>query len=152
MILSNKHVVIAMIVAPILAIIAYFATDNLVSEKPHSAVAGQSYPLVAKPNCRYASGRCSLKNGDIELELLASTTAGAVNLQLQAQQPLQGAKIALATAAEDSEPRAMSAVDGSNLQWQLSLSDWQNDDLRLLLVVSINDSLYFADTEARFIQ
>ena len=41
--LTNKHVVIALIVAPILAVIAYFATDAAVGEKPHKAQAGKSY-------------------------------------------------------------------------------------------------------------
>jgi len=67
--LTNKHLIIAMIVAPILAVIAYYGVDRVVSETPHKAVKGQSYPLAAKSNCRYKSGECTLKNGDISLTI-----------------------------------------------------------------------------------
>lgn len=54
--LTNKHVVIAMLVAPVLAVIAYFAVDASVSEPPKAAQPGQSYPLAVRSNCRYTSG------------------------------------------------------------------------------------------------
>ena len=55
--------------APVLGIISYFAVNALVGEDPQAAEAGQSYKLVEKPNCRYASGLCGLKNVDFELTL-----------------------------------------------------------------------------------
>ena len=67
--LASLAIVIALLVAPVLALIAYFAVDAVVAEKPEKALAGSSYPLVAKSNCRYASGRCSLENGDVQLEI-----------------------------------------------------------------------------------
>ena len=66
---KNKHLVVAMLVAPILAILAWYAIDVLVGEKPRPAEEGQSYPLAEKPNCRYGSGACGLKNADFELQL-----------------------------------------------------------------------------------
>ena len=69
--LKNKHTVMAMIITPMLAVIAYFATDHLVSEPPQEARPGQSYKLAAKSNCRYQSGICTLKNGDVEVRLQA---------------------------------------------------------------------------------
>jgi len=60
-VLKNKHLVIAMLVAPVLAVLSYFALDVLVGERPKPAEEGQSYPLVEKPDCRYASGHCGLK-------------------------------------------------------------------------------------------
>jgi hypothetical protein len=44
-----------MIVAPILAIISYFTVDYYVAEVPHKAKQGQSYKMLVKPNCRWAS-------------------------------------------------------------------------------------------------
>ena len=38
---KNKHVVVAMLVAPVLALIGYFSVDALVAEKPHAAQAGE---------------------------------------------------------------------------------------------------------------
>ena len=54
--LKNKHLLTASLVAPILALMSYFAIDALVGETPHAAEEGQSYQLVEKQNCRYNSG------------------------------------------------------------------------------------------------
>ena len=61
---KNKHFIVALLIAPILAIIAYFGVDIAVSEKPHAAKKGQSYKLVSKSNCRYTSGLCDMENGE----------------------------------------------------------------------------------------
>ena len=61
--------ILAMFVAPVLAIIAYFATDRIVSEKPHQAQQGNTYKLAAKSNCRYKSGQCTLHNGDVQVNV-----------------------------------------------------------------------------------
>ena len=66
---KNKHVVIAMLVAPVLAIMAWFAVDYFVGERPHAATPGSAYTLVAKSNCRYASGQCDLENADFKLRI-----------------------------------------------------------------------------------
>ncbi|NOQ87942.1 MAG: hypothetical protein GQ550_03380, partial [Gammaproteobacteria bacterium] len=52
-ILKNKHLILAMFVAPVLAIIAYSSVDTIVSEQPQAAMQGSSYKLAAKSNCRY---------------------------------------------------------------------------------------------------
>ncbi len=57
----NKHLILAFLIAPVLAIIAWFSVDYFVAEKPHSAKPGASYELIAKPNCRRFSRRCDLK-------------------------------------------------------------------------------------------
>lgn len=159
--LTNKHFIVALIVAPILAIIAYFATDYAVSERPHSAVEGSSYPLVAKSNCRYQSGRCTLKNGDIELTLSATDIKGTmITFALESGLPLQGAKIALVN--QDSAgtntpnlnsaaaPLAMKAIDASQQQWQATLHASDLNNANLLIVAAIDDALYYGETETAF--
>ena len=49
---KDKHVVMAMIVAPILAIFAWVGVDYIVAEKAQPAEPGSMYPLVARSNCR----------------------------------------------------------------------------------------------------
>ena len=49
-----------MIVAALLAVITWFAVDRLVAERPHIAREGRAYPLIARSDCRYTSGQCSL--------------------------------------------------------------------------------------------
>lgn len=46
---KNKHLIIALLIAPILSLIAYFGTDLALSEKPHAAKEGESYKLPASP-------------------------------------------------------------------------------------------------------
>ena len=93
-ILKNKHLILAMFVAPVLAIIAYFSVDSIVSEKPQAALQGSSYKLAAKSNCRYQSGNCTLKNGDIEVQIRARRIAGKeIELSMFSELPVQNAII-----------------------------------------------------------
>ena len=68
-VLKNKHVLVAALVAPLLALMAWFAIDLMTGEEPHAAIEGQSYALVELPNCRYDSGRCGLKNNEFRLDI-----------------------------------------------------------------------------------
>jgi hypothetical protein len=151
MLLTNKHVIAAMIVAPILVIIAYFGVDYMVSERPHNAVAGNSYPLVAKSNCRYQSGKCTFENGDIEITLSAKQSDNdSMIIQLSSELPLTGAKIALATNSDDLPPHNMQPSGENKSQWETTLQNRDIENARLLLVVSVNDSLYYGETETSF--
>ena len=62
--LKNKHLLVATLMAPVLALVSYYGIGALFGEKPLPAEAGQSYQLIEKPNCRRGSGQCSLKNVD----------------------------------------------------------------------------------------
>jgi len=157
---KNKHVVVAMIVAPILALISYFTVDQLVSEKPQAAQAGGSYKLVEKPNCRYRSGVCDLKNADFEVRLTTQFQAGErMLLKLSSRHPLDGAKVAVVSASElqgahesgqPREPVNMQPVDESRLSWRTELPRVDSDSSRLQLVFAANQVLYFAETHLTF--
>lgn len=152
MLLTNKHFIIALIVAPILAVIAYFAVDFAVSEPPQTAIAGERYPLAANPNCRYESGKCTLRNGDIEVELVSDESdASKISLTLSSELPLQGVKLAITEDPKQAEPQAMQAANSQQTQWQLDLDNTNKKESRLLVVVAVNDSLYYAETETTFI-
>lgn len=150
---KNKHVVIAMIVAPILAIIAYFATDSLVGEKPHKAEAGQSYSLVALPNCRYPSGHCTMKNGGFSVELsLKNVGVNVLSLQITSKHPLQGVKAALvAHENENGEPESLTPMDAARTSWSIDLTGEQTDASRLRVVVAAADAFYFGETGLEFV-
>ncbi len=145
---TNKHVVIAFIVAPILAVIAYFGVDYMVAEKPQTAKAGASYKLAARANCEHQSGICRMVNGDVELKLEwqaeTKTIVAASNL------PLQGIKLAIGDPSQNL-PMDFNMVDASAMQWVLPLSiDPQPTDV-LNVVMSINDSFYFGEATAIFL-
>lgn len=113
---KNKHVIIALLVAPILAVIAWFVVDRMVAEEPQAAVEGGAYELVARPNCRYASGACGLVNNDFELEL---TLVDGV-MQLAASHALDNVQLATAVAGQDfNQPQPFEPADDSGQSWQL---------------------------------
>jgi hypothetical protein len=148
--LKNRHVVVAMIIAPVLAIISYVAVDHYVAEPPQAAVSGNSYPLLAMSNCRYQSGRCTLKNGDVEVHLDATHDAGgAVVITLDTALALDGAMIATAVAGEESLPRAMTPAAAGGWQTTLMIADPAVTTLRFAM--NIHDTLYYAETAAVFI-
>lgn len=133
---KNKHILVAMIVAPILAVISYFATDYVVGEDPTAAQAGQQYPLVARSNCRYASGVCTLVNGDLELKLsLANEVDGGQTLNVFSNHKLEGIRLALAKGDQELPliQLVQSSSDKNNWHADLSSMPQQVDSLRLAL-------------------
>lgn len=151
-ILKNKHVLVAALVAPLLALMSYFAIDFFVGESPHAAEEGQSYKLVEKSNCRYNSGNCGLKNGDFELSLSSEWVGdGQLLLTLRSEFPLDGIVIALVqNEADDNPPVDMQMVSDDGLTWSLNLSNPSPGQDRLRLVASSNQSLWYGDVAMKF--
>jgi hypothetical protein len=149
---TNKHLVIAMLVAPVLAILSYFALGALVGESPKPAQEGQSYRLAEKPNCRWESGLCELKNADFELQLGVRTLAeDRVSLMLKSVFPLEGVMVALIEQeSEDQVPVAMQPLSDDGLVWVLDLARPDPERDRLRLVASALGSLYYGDVSTKF--
>ncbi|BFM08610.1 hypothetical protein [Halioxenophilus aromaticivorans] len=152
MILTNKHVVAAFIITPILAILGYFAVDTLVSEKPHAAEDGGSYPLVAKSNCRYTSGQCEMKNGALNVRIAPQfNDNGTLTLTLTSNQPLQSAQFAVADMDQaTTQPTTWSATDAQGTEWTATIQVPQPKQ-QLQLVVNASDSLFYGATELTFL-
>ena len=151
-IFKNKHLLVATLMAPVLGLIGYFGVNALVSEKPHAAEAGKSYQLVEKPNCRYSSGICGLKNGDFELTLGFEWLAGGrMLLKLESVNPLDGVLLALVENEDEKKsPSEMQAADPNGLTWQLEIERPDPQRHRLRLVASANQALYFGDAAMKF--
>lgn len=149
---KNKHLLVATLMAPILGLIGYFGVNALVSEKPHAAEAGQSYQLVEKPNCRYSSGLCGLKNGDFELTLsFEFQENGRMLLKLESENPLDGVMAALVESETDEKPPVeMQPVGDDGLNWSLVIPRPDPERHRLRLVASANQSFYFGDAAMKF--
>lgn len=151
--LKNWHVVAAMLVAPILAILAWFAVDWFVAERPHAARPGQDYPLLAKPNCRWPSGTCDLENESFRLTLTpTSLDAAALRLRIESRFPLSGATAGLAPAAGTaSEPVAFSPADEQATVWSGTLPAPRGEGAVLQVVVNAEGSRYFAEVPVVFL-
>jgi hypothetical protein len=149
---KNKHVALASVMAPILGLVSYFGIGAIFGEKPHPAAAGQSYQLIEKPNCRYDSGQCGLKNVDFELTLsFERLDDGRMLLKLESVIPLDGVKLALVdNAAEEVKPVDMQATGSDGLHWVLEIRHPNPEHDRLRLVASSMQTLYFGDVATKF--
>jgi len=150
--LKNKHLLTASLMAPILALMSYFAIDALVGETPHAAEEGQSYQLVEKPNCRYDSGSCGLKNGDFELKLHTEELDDQrLRLVLKSVFPLDGVLVGLVeNEASEESPVDMRPVGDDGLSWSLDLVRPDPESDRLRLVASSQGALYYGDVAMKF--
>ena len=149
---KNKHVIIAMIVAPILSVLAWIAVGQLKGEQPQVAQPGQSYPLVEKSNCRYESGACDLENEDFKLRLTLAEGVAAPQFVLSASHPLEGVVLAVAPPEAGAQPAPMRAVDGQGLQWRIALDRLPGPADRIRLVARASGASYFADASTTFLQ
>lgn len=150
--LKNKHLVLAMFVAPVLAIIAYFAVDHVVSEKPHLAQQGSSYKLAAKSNCRYQSGQCTLQNADVEVNVsVKRITESLIELTLQSNMPVQNVLASFVGSSTTEEPVVLQSFVPEKNVWSgtFDVVDPEKSNLRLALEVS--GSVFYAETPAVFI-
>jgi hypothetical protein len=150
---KNKHVVVALIVAPILAVLAYFATGMLVGEKAQPAQAGKTYPLIAQPNCRYESGRCVFYNNTFKLTISPQEiTDDLFLLVLESDYALQNVMGAVVQQIDDAaEPQPWQREDDVGKRWRLALPEGARDK-QLLLVVDAQDSRYYGNTALRFLR
>ena len=149
MFFTNKHVVIALIVAPILSILAWFAVGEFAGEKAKPARWGESYPLVEKSNCRYESGRCELANEGFKLTL--EVTRGT-DLLLASAHPLRRVMITVGDPTQERPPVAMTAVDGAGLKWQYPMTAMPGSADRIRLVATTEHNAYFGDAATVFIE
>ena len=149
---KNKHVITAMIVAPILAVLAYVAVDLVVQEKPHVALSGQAYPLIAKSNCRFSSGKCNLENATFKSQLSVQNQQGEkAVLELIASHSLQSATIGFVDSnGVEFAPTTMQATDNTGSVWQFELPVGVSSDALARLVLQANDVFYYAQTSMQF--
>ena len=151
---TNKHVVVAMLVAPILAIIGWFAVDYAVSEKPHAAQSGVDYPLAAKSNCRYESGACDLANGEFRLRIVAPDgNVEQLRLEFTSKIPLSAAHVGIAAApGGHSSPIALTATAGDGTRWSGVLQGPAADQSVLRFIVATGTTRYYAEVPTTFLQ
>jgi hypothetical protein len=151
---KNKHVIIALIVAPILSVLAWFAVGQIVGEKAMVAEPGAAYPLVARSNCRWASGECELHNNELEMTILPlELGAQYTRLSLDSEITLAQATFALlvngtevaATAERDTSPDAPA-------QMTVTIPEFADPEAMLRVAVMVEESLYFAEVPVVFMR
>ncbi|MBE1277613.1 hypothetical protein EH171_22460 [Enterovibrio baiacu] len=153
---KNKHIVLAMIVAPILAIIAYFGVDLAVSEKALVAKEGEAYKLAARSNCRYTSGLCTLANGDFKIQLRSERlTDSEVVIKLTSDFVLDGAKISIMQNKEQQplpSPVDMESNSTNGTEWMVDLPAPTSEESAIQLVVKSEGTFYYGETPTTFVE
>ncbi|WP_185233917.1 hypothetical protein [Teredinibacter franksiae] len=151
--LKNKHFILAMFIAPVLAIIAYLAVDYKVSEKPKSAIQGGSYKLAANSNCRYQSGICTLRNADVKINIRAERkSTHLIGLTLISELPLQNVVVALYDGEQESPPERLASSNSEAAEgWyaEVKINDPAQSYVRL--AAQIEGATYYAEVPAVFV-
>ena len=151
---KNKHVIIALIVAPILAVLAWFAVGTIAGEKAQVAKPGAAYPLVARSNCRWESGECDLVNNDLKMTILPlELGAQYTRLSLDSEFPLAQATFALLSG--DNEVYASAEHDASPdaaAQMTVTIPAFADPEAMLRVAVTVQESLYFAEVPVVFMR
>lgn len=150
----NAHIVIALLIAPVLALLAWFSVDFLFGERPQAAVPGESYPLAELPGCRYAGGACGLKNADFELRISIERGAdGRAVLDVASEFPLDGVIAALvAEQTGERGPLPLRRVSPGGQAWRIELPAPQPGSDRLRIAASAAGSQYFGEVSTTFLQ
>jgi hypothetical protein len=150
---KNWHVVVAMLVAPVLGILAWYAVDWFVAERPHAAKSGASYLLIAKSNCRYESGQCDLVNNDFKLTIRPDQLfSRETTLTVDSEFALQDMTVALVS--DDVETPSVAEQDGeSNLpvRWKVRIPAAPEATSTLRIAVTAQGAIYYAEVPAIFL-
>lgn len=149
---ANKHIVIALLVAPMLALIAWFAVDYFVAERPQAASPGSSYPLVAKPNCRRPGGECGLSNADLTVMLVVSRfDATGAELELTSAAPLGQAAAGFANDdVDEGPPSRLEPLDADRRRWRGRVSGRIGEGTAMRVLLRANEANFYAEVPVTF--
>ena len=150
--LRNRHIIIALLVTPVLAVLAWIGVGQLAGEEPAPAAPGRAYPLVEQPNCRYASGACHLRNADLELRIIlegdGGDDRGEARVTVTSSHPLQRVQLALAGGEASPLPGDLSATGDGRWVGRLPARPQAGDRLRL--VAQGAGAFYYGDVATAF--
>jgi hypothetical protein len=143
---KNKHVIVAMIVAPILAILSWYATGFIVDEKEHAMKDGAIYTLLVRPNCRWASGKCTLSNSDLKIDITGKYTSHTLELDIKSPVPLSEIKIAY-----DKKDKPQSMVYNTKKDVWQGILDLKYKSQFINAVFVINNTVLYAQFPTTFL-
>lgn len=117
----------------------------------------ESYKLSASPNCRYESGSCTLKNGELTVEIRAKRQeTGGWLFTLNSNQQLNTAALVIApegdtVTAPINMTRLSPVVDSEfKSNWSLSIRDFDKENDLMRVALSLAESFYYVETQAIF--
>jgi hypothetical protein len=149
--MGSRHLVIALMVAPLLAVAGWWASGLLYSQEPGPAQKGGVYPLLEKSNCRYASGQCLLENIDFTIALTYVSGLDGHFLLARASHPLSDILLAVGE-DEQSAPQSMDRRGTNSREWRLALDGRPGAAARIRLVARSADVIWYGDAATHFIK
>jgi hypothetical protein len=151
--LKNKHLIVAMLVAPVLAVMAWFAVDYFIGERPQAARSGQTYTLLAKSNCRYASGQCDLENADFKLSIRPGMlAASSIALTLSSSHELQSAALGIVAGDATQPPTPLTRTNDDGTEWQGLLSRQGSGEAQIRVAVTAQGATWYAEVPTVFLE
>jgi len=150
---KNWHVVVAMLVAPVLGLMGWYAVDWFVAERPHVAKPGSSYLLIAKSNCRYESGQCDLVNSDFKLIILPEQLhSDQTTLTIDSEYTLLSVTAALVS--NETEVSAVARLDEEGTlpqRWKVRIPAAPEATSALRIAVTAQGAVYYAEVPVTFL-
>jgi hypothetical protein len=146
-VLRNRHVILALLVTPVLAVLAWVGVGQLAGEAPAPAEPGRAYPLVEQPNCRYASGACDLRNAELELRISIAAGSEPV-VTVSSSHSLERVQLALAAEEGSALPGDLARTPDGQWRGQLRARPAPGDRLRL--VARGDGAFYYGEVDTAF--
>lgn len=149
--LHNRHIALALVVAPLLSLLGWWVAGELAGEQPGPAQEGEIYPLVEKSGCRYSGGVCELANVDFDLQLVYVRDESGSALEVHASHALEGIQLAVDVPGGNRPPETMIALDDRGLQWKIVLDEPPRTGDRIRLVARAQGSSWFGEAGTAFL-
>ena len=144
----NRHVKIALIMAPILALASYGITGYF---QPMISQKVGDYELNLRGVCKPSDNSCVLKSGEFELMFISSIKKGQRQLGLISNQPISYLSMAIARNNNDFFQSKMMKSDDKKY-WQIALNNEQKlkGIIKFRLAVHSKKSNYFIENSMEF--
>ncbi len=143
-----------MLVSPVLAVIAWYGVDSMVAERAQSAKPGDSYPLVARSNCRYDSGACDLVNNDFKLTLKpVDLSLDQTRISLESEFKIAQATLSLVNGSDEVLGSSASGDPlGTGAQMTVTFPAFADPAATIRVAVTVQQSIYFAEVPVVFMR
>ncbi len=139
---SGRHVKLAVILAPLLAIGGYILTgiylDEKIEEQP-----GITKALMLQPDCHLLTGVCELLHREIAANIAIEEKQGKQLVYLASSVPLKGILLSVG----DGEPASMLSR-GTAKRWVLELQQPVTENTVIRLAIAGGKNRFFAEIPA----
>ncbi|WP_457667573.1 hypothetical protein [Thiolapillus sp.] len=139
---SNRHIKLAIILAPLLAIGGYILTGILLEEKI-DAQPGTAKAMTLQPDCHLLSDKCELLHREIAANIAIEEKRGKQIVYLATSVAIRGALLS----AGDSRPQPMTNR-GTAKRWKLELDHSVAEGTPVRLALAGKKHQYFAEIPA----